>query len=119
MEIKGRLQADLARLTLTDIGIRDFRDRTGDEPLFEQVLMGEDVFRGHCIAAAPDLIIIPRRGYDVKATVNASAASTRDIFTGMHTHDDAFLMMDDPALLERLPEPKISDVAGLVMEWSR
>ncbi len=117
VEVKGRLKADLARLTLGDIGIQGLDACTASEPIFERVLMREELYSGHCIQAAPDIIIIPRHGFDVKAAVNASAAATKDIFTGMHTHDDAFLLVDETALLARLPRPNIADVAGIVLEW--
>jgi predicted AlkP superfamily phosphohydrolase/phosphomutase len=117
VETRLRIKADLERLTLGDVGIRDSNGSTLHEPLFHEVLVAEDVYDGHCFQAAPDLVVIPRRGYDVKAAVNASAACMRDIFTGMHTHDDAFLLVDDPGFSGRLPKPNISDVAGHVLEW--
>lgn len=118
LELRTRLQRELRGLTLADAGITD---REGDgEPgdrLFDDVLAREEIFQGDCAHLAPDLVLVPRRGYDLKGQVNVAAASARDIFTGMHTHDDAFLLLDDPALADRLPRPKITDVAGLVLDF--
>jgi predicted AlkP superfamily phosphohydrolase/phosphomutase len=65
---------------------------------------------------APDLVVIPKRGYDVKASVSANAPTSDDIFTGMHTHDDAFLIVGDALSSDRLSEVTISDVAGLILD---
>ena len=69
-----------------------------------------------CTTLAPDLVVIPRPGYDLKATLNVAVPTMKDIFTGMHTHDDAFLIVNSASLSEALPSPKITDVAGLVIE---
>ena len=115
-EIRGRLKHDLARMRLHDVGIRGASGVDADEPLFDRVVLREDVYHGAQADHGPDLVVVPRRGYDVKATLKISAATSKDIFTGMHTHDDAFLIVDDPAIAERMPEPEISDVAGLALE---
>jgi predicted AlkP superfamily phosphohydrolase/phosphomutase len=115
-ETGGRLKNDLARLRLADVGIRNDPDVDPEEALFEEVHLGADLYHGQASALAPDLVIIPRRGYDVKAALNVSMPVWTDIFTGMHTHDDAFLMVNDATMTERLSNPEISDVAGLVLE---
>jgi len=115
-ELRARLKHDLERMRLSDVGIRGVSGVSGDEPLFDRILVREEAFRGSAAEFAPDLVVVPRRGYDVKASVKASAATSRDIFTGMHTHDDAFLIVDDPHIGRRLPQPGIADVAGLALE---
>lgn len=115
--VRERLKSTLEGLRLCDLGITDPQgiDRE-DDKVFSQVLSKEEVYSGSAFSLAPDLIVIPRNGYDPKAWLNADAASMTDIFTGMHTHDDAFLIVNNPALTGRLPSPHITDVAGLVTE---
>jgi len=48
--------------------------------------------------------------------VNAPSVAMKDIFTGMHTHDDAFLMVNDPSAGEKRSKWHITDVAGLITE---
>lgn len=116
-ELKSRLKKRLERLRLADIGIRE-TDGLGDidEPVFERVDAAEEIYQGNCLAAAPDLLVIPRRGFDVKAALNAPSAAMRDIFTGMHTHDDAFLLVNDSSLGQRLRSATIKDPAGLILD---
>jgi predicted AlkP superfamily phosphohydrolase/phosphomutase len=115
--VREKLRNELKLLRLADLGITDpsGTDR-GDDTVFSDVLAKEEVYTGALLSVAPDLIVIPRRGYDPKAWLTATSATMTDIFTGMHTHDDAFLMVNDSTLPERLPAPRITDVAGLVTE---
>ncbi len=111
-----RLRDELKKLRLAEIGIRDNIETEGDENLFDDVFFREEIYKGDCLNMAPDIVVIPRRGYDIKASVNANAPTTDDIFTGMHTHDDAFLIVDDASYSEKSSEVLISDVAGLITD---
>jgi len=115
--LRTSLRNDLLAVRLMDVGIREPAgpDRLEDR-LFPEVRTAEEVYQGACFSLAPDLVAIPRNGYDVKAALNAPGPVMTDIFTGMHTHDDAFLIVNDPTVAERLPEPNITDVAALVLE---
>lgn len=116
IEVRTQLQRELRELTLSDAGIfdPDGVDQPGDR-LFDEVFAGDAIYQGDCMHLAPDLVLVPRRGYDLKGQVNIAVPAARDVFTGMHTHDDAFLILDDPTLAEQLPQPTITDVAGLVL----
>ncbi len=114
--LRARLKAQLEALTVSDLGTADLDQwYEANSPLFDRVLSKEDVYEGECLAQAPDLVILPRRGIDIKATISAQTVAGKDIFTGMHTHDDAFLMVDDSSIATTLPHPKITDVANLVL----
>lgn len=116
-EFREKLRNELVGITLEDVGVCDPVGGTDPgERLFAEVLVKEDVYEGDCLPLAPDLVVIPRPGYDVKAGLNPAGATMTDIFTGMHTNDDAFLIVDDPRVAERLPTPHITDVAGLILE---
>ncbi|MGO9572583.1 MAG: alkaline phosphatase family protein [Desulfomonilaceae bacterium] len=117
-EIRGRLKSDLENMRLSDVGIQDSGPNSGDVDghLFAEVRTKEEVYHGDYLPWAPDLVVIPRSGYDLKATLNVTVPTMKDIFTGMHTHDDAFLIVNSPSLSAALPNPKITDVAGLVTE---
>ncbi len=116
-ELKARLKSRLENLRLADIGIRE-SDGLGsaDELLFDGVLEGQEIYEGNCLPMAPDLVVKPRRWFDVKAALNASSATMKDIFSGMHTHDDAFLMVNDRSLSERLQDATIKDPAALIID---
>ncbi|MFH0958633.1 MAG: alkaline phosphatase family protein [Pseudomonadota bacterium] len=111
-----RIKNDLSRFMTSDLGpvfkssCRDFID----EPVFEQLLSKEDVYQGPWSEIAPDIIVIPSRGYDIKASVNAKVLCHSDIFTGTHTHNDAFIMIGDKQPGVDMSDFEISKVAGLI-----
>lgn len=113
-EVRERLKNRLEQMTLADAGI------TGaDEPLFAAVRYKEEIYSGEMLPQAPDLVVIPRPGYDPKASVNVTSVTMKDIFTGMHTHDDAFLIADDLSLASRITKPSITDAGRMVLEALR
>lgn len=116
-EVRMKLKVQLGSMRLMDVGITE---RNGvdvsEEPVFADIRLRDDIYTGQCVELAPDLVIVPRRGYDLKAALDTPGPTMTDIFSGMHTHDDAFLIADDCSVLDRLPEPRITDVAGLILE---
>jgi predicted AlkP superfamily phosphohydrolase/phosphomutase len=110
--VRAELKNQLERLRPSDVGIYDEQA----ERLFAEARVKEEIYTGNCMPFAPDLVVIPTRGLDVKAAVNVASPVTQDIFTGMHTHDDAFLIVSDVSVAKTLVKPHITDVAGLVME---
>lgn len=65
-------------------------DSETGEPVFEAIHTRHDVFSGPLIGLAPDLVIIPRRGYDLKGALPGMGSSQPGALSGMHTYDDAF-----------------------------
>jgi predicted AlkP superfamily phosphohydrolase/phosphomutase len=111
------LKGQLAEIRLGDLGINGLLGEIEPhEHLFSHVMARDEVYRGDLLSMAPDLVLIPNPGFDLKARLNAPTATMTDIFTGMHNHDDAFLMVNDAQVAERLPKPEITDVAGLILE---
>lgn len=116
-EILTKLKSDLERLRLTDIGLEKELDESDTtDTLFAAVLLGRDIYGQSCYEHAPDLVVVPRKGYDVKATVSGETITSRDIFTGMHTHEDAFVIVNDPSLADRFRTPTIPEIGALVWE---
>ncbi len=52
----------------------------------------EEVFSGGCLDRAPDIVIDPCEGYDLKAKLGAGHLFEKGPRTGMHTYDDAMLL---------------------------
>jgi len=61
------------------------------QPMFEKILARHETFSGPLISLAPDLVVIPRRGYDIKAAPPGTGSFLTGDLSGMHTFDDAFL----------------------------
>lgn len=114
--VRMRLKSELEGLTLHDLGLEGFNStHEADGPLFERVFVKEELYDGECVHLAPDLVVLPKPGLDIKAAMSVPTITMKDIFTGMHTHGDAFLMADDPDVASLLPNPRITDVANLIL----
>ena len=113
-----RLKKELESLKLSDFGLDpvDFPDDNNDR-LFSEIKLRDEIFSGSLLKMAPDLVVIPRRGLDIKATINSRSIVSKDIFTGMHTHDDAFLLISDPDWAVKISKPHIEQVADL-LPWT-
>lgn len=113
-----RLKKELESLKLSDFGLdpAEFSGGANDR-LFSEIKLRDEIFSGSLLKMAPDLVVIPRRGLDIKATVNSRSIVSRDIFTGMHTHDDAFLLISDPDWVVKVSKPHIEHVAAL-LPWT-
>lgn len=120
LSVRERLKSGLEALRLIDVGITNGEGiKAPEDKLFERVVRKEEIYEGECLPWAPDLVVVPSRGYDPKASISSPRPAMKDIFTGMHTHDDAFLIVNDPSVTDALPRPNITDVAGLAIEALR
>lgn len=94
--------------------ITSLSDSENDAPMVGEVKQGRELFSGSFIERAPDLVVVPRNGYDFKGALGSATLTDVGIFTGMHTHDDAFLFLSavDPG-----PAPHIRDVASYILSF--
>ncbi|MCL9814803.1 alkaline phosphatase family protein [Natranaeroarchaeum aerophilus] len=84
--VRGELKAELEALEGPD-----------GNPVAERVVEKEDAFRGDHDDIAPDLVVIPNHGYDLKAGFRGHD----EVFgtgprNGMHTFENASLFIDHP-----------------------
>lgn len=93
---------------------RRWRDPETGTPICRKVLRKEDAFRGPYLATAPDIILDPTDGYDLKADFDASSLFTHGPISGMHTHDDAFLYISRGSI--RCPHPAVYNVGGTILQ---
>jgi predicted AlkP superfamily phosphohydrolase/phosphomutase len=117
-DLRSRLKSELEGLRPSDVGIECCAvpaDSVHDR-LFAAVKCKEEIYWGDYLHLAPDLVIIPRAGFDPKAALNSTAVVAKDIFTGMHTHDDAFLLVHGGSPITLPNEVSITDVADLIIE---
>jgi predicted AlkP superfamily phosphohydrolase/phosphomutase len=78
-EIMGKLRA------MTD-------PATGDV-VCRQVMKREEVFHGPHLERAPDIVVDPCDGYDLKSKLGSGHLFEKGPRTGMHTYDDAMLLV--------------------------
>jgi predicted AlkP superfamily phosphohydrolase/phosphomutase len=69
----------------------------GGDPVAGRVVERDAAFRGDHADIAPDLVVIPNHGFDLKAGFGGhDAVFDTGPRNGMHSFDDATLLIDDP-----------------------
>jgi len=81
LEVQEKLAGELLQM----------RDPETGERMVEQVMKREEVYSGPCYEQAPDLIMIPMRGYDLKGGLKKEGLTRKGAIVGMHTYDDAMV----------------------------
>lgn len=82
--------------------------------IIERVVAREEIYDGPELRSGPELIAVPRRGYDLKGSMANPGWLEEGHLTGMHTHDDAFSYVEageSPAFIRELA-PMIIDCCG-------
>ena len=62
-------------------------------PFVQRVATREEAFSGPHTAHAPDLVLVSKNGWDLKGAVRTQALQGKGRLTGMHTQDDAFVLV--------------------------
>lgn len=73
--------------------LKEWKDPENGRPICETILRREEAFTGACADRAPDIIVHPHDGYDLKAALNAQQMFTGSPISGMHTYHDATLFL--------------------------
>jgi predicted AlkP superfamily phosphohydrolase/phosphomutase len=87
----------------------------GGEKVIRHVFDGDDVYSGPFASRGPDLLLVPKNGYDLKGRVGAGAIVGERRLQGMHTWDDAFFFSQRRDLLTDSEPLTIVDVPGKIL----
>jgi predicted AlkP superfamily phosphohydrolase/phosphomutase len=103
-------------------------DPQNENQIIEKVILGEDIYSGTpktnlilksgnesdiMNRSIPDLIAIAKPGYDLKGNLWRKHLFEKTVFNGMHTFDDAFVLLRHGELPDR--RLQISDLAAQIL----
>jgi predicted AlkP superfamily phosphohydrolase/phosphomutase len=89
----------------------------GNRKVIDRIYLREEIYQGPILDRAPDLVLMPKTGFDLKASIKAVELSEKTIFTGKHTQTDAFLFVKGSFDSSIIPdEPSVFDVLKLLAE---
>jgi predicted AlkP superfamily phosphohydrolase/phosphomutase len=75
----------------------------------------EDIYSGPYAGQAADLILVAESGVNLKGTMAAKKLTGKGLFTGKHTLDDAFLLVNCKDGLDQLGDtPSVEDAGKLI-----
>jgi predicted AlkP superfamily phosphohydrolase/phosphomutase len=87
----------------------------GGTPVIDRIFTREEIYRGPLVDQAPDLVCLPRDGYDLKGRLNSESVFGRTVFAGMHTWHDALCIAPPEVTWEG--KPWIGDLAEVIMRY--
>lgn len=82
--------------------------------VIKKIFRKEEVYSGPHLDKAPDLILLPNNGFNLRGNITKTEVFDKDIFTGMHTQDDAFLFVKTSKQIEIPENPKVIDVVPII-----
>ena len=106
---------EMTRQTLIE-ALSTFRDPENGQSIVEKVHKREEVYSGPYLVSAPDLVVIPHDGYDLKGNFAKPALTMKTGVVGMHTYDDAFLYLRNREIQKEDNRFGITDVYAAVLK---
>jgi len=82
--------------------LRNLKDENGEE-VIDKIYEKEEIYHGPQTGRAPDLVCLPKDGYDLKGTLEKKDIFGHNIFTGMHTWHDAFCILPGNIIFSKKP----------------
>jgi len=102
--VRAELKADLEAMEGPD-----------GRPVAQRVVAKEDAFRGDHDEIAPDLVVIPNHGFDLKGTFKPKdGVFTTGPRNGMHSFEDTALFVDEENA--RIEDADLLDIAPTILD---
>jgi len=85
------------------------------EEVIDQIYEKEEIYQGPQTRGAPDLVCLPKDGYDLKGSLEKKEVFGRSQFTGMHTWHDAFCVLSPS--IHVAEKPSIENMAEHILKY--
>jgi predicted AlkP superfamily phosphohydrolase/phosphomutase len=73
--------------------LSSLRDPETSQPMVKEVYRADTIYHGPMRNRAPDLLVMPHDGYDIKGTFESAAFTGRGKLVGMHKYENATLFV--------------------------
>jgi len=88
--------------------------------VIKHVYRKEDIYSGPCLDDAPDMVLIAQNGFNLKGDMSATELAGKGPFTGKHTYQNAFLLINKKDLATDLPEElSVTDAGKLIKKLTK
>lgn len=94
-------------------GLIKLKDPATQTNIIDRIHKREEIYHGKYFDRAPDLVIEPKHGYDLKGAIYSETFLSKGIFSGMHTYDDAFVYINHNNIIKHPIE--ITDVTATIL----
>lgn len=86
--------------------LRTLKGENGDE-VIDKIFEKEEIYHGPHTPMAPDLVCLPKDGYDLKGSLEKKEIFGYNIFKGMHTWHDAACILSENIRFSKKPSVEI------------
>jgi predicted AlkP superfamily phosphohydrolase/phosphomutase len=93
--------------------LRMLKGENGDE-VVDKIFEKEEIYHGPHTHLAPDLVCLPKDGYDLKGSLEKKEIFGYNIFKGMHTWHDAFCIL--PSNITFSKKPSIEELTDYIIQ---
>lgn len=113
---RGRVRREEKLQVLNEVreALQNLKTEEG-EKVIDQIYQKEEIYRGPYLDRAPELVCLPRDGYDLKGGIEKKTVFGRTIFEGMHTWHDAFCVL--PGGIRISKKPSIDQLAEYILRY--
>jgi predicted AlkP superfamily phosphohydrolase/phosphomutase len=94
--------------------LRGLKGENGDS-VIDQIYEKEEIYHGPHTHMAPDLVCLPKDGYDLKGSLEKKEVFGYNIFKGMHTWHDAFCIL--PENIRFLQKPSVENLTEYIIQY--
>jgi len=97
-----------------------FADYCGNnKKVIKAVYTKEEIYSGRYLDQGPDLLLLGTPGFNLRANLKVESVTGKPIFTGKHTHDSAFLLLDDQREINTIPDiPLVYNIKDILFQQS-
>ena len=111
----GQVESNQEEKVLRDLSAAFLQLEFQGQKIIERVCRKEQIYSGPELNRAPDLVLDEKPGFRLRAGLNKNELFDKDIFTGTHTANDAFLLVKPPSGIDiALANPKVEDIVGIL-----
>ena len=83
--------------------------------VFKYIYKKEDIYAGPYLDDGPDMVLIADEGFNLKGAMSAKELVGKGPFTGKHTYEDAFLLINKKDIASGLgDQPSVIDAGKLI-----
>jgi predicted AlkP superfamily phosphohydrolase/phosphomutase len=94
--------------------LRTLKGENGDE-VVDKIFEKEEIYHGPHTHLAPDLVCLPKDGYDLKGSLEKKEIFGCNIFKGMHTWHDAFCIL--PENIRFSKKPSVENLTDYIIQY--
>lgn len=91
----GSVEADDKNTCLKDLENLFSSLQIDGRKVIKHIYRKQDIYTGPYLGDAPDLVLIAEKGFNLKAALTTKGLTGKGPFTGKHTYQDAFLIINN------------------------